>query len=56
MIEAQHSSAMLEDAGLTSADIEQQAEAHYARFARWADRLCLNIAHYLMPSSTTVAV
>jgi GMP synthase (glutamine-hydrolysing) len=49
-------STLLEQAGLTPADIEQQAEEHYARFARWADRLSLNIAHFLMPSTTTVAV
>ncbi|MHC4975143.1 MAG: type 1 glutamine amidotransferase [Planctomycetota bacterium] len=52
----QHGDEMLRCAGVTSEDIEQQAEEHYARFARWADRLCLNIAHFLMPSSTTVAV
>ncbi|MFG0257960.1 MAG: type 1 glutamine amidotransferase [Phycisphaerales bacterium JB043] len=52
----EHAEGMLERAGVTSEDIEQQAEEHYPRFARWADRLCLNIAHYLMPSSTTIAV
>jgi len=34
-------------AGLTPADVGGQCDAHYATFARLADRLCVNLASYL---------
>jgi len=41
----------LHRAGYTEEEIEQQIESRYAEFARLADRLCVNIAAYLMPTS-----
>jgi len=41
----------LHRAGYTEDEITQQIETTYADFARLADRLCVNIATYLMPSA-----
>ncbi|MBL0927151.1 MAG: type 1 glutamine amidotransferase [Phycisphaerales bacterium] len=40
--------------GVTKADLFKQTEAHYEMFGRLADRLCLNIATYLIPRTATV--
>jgi GMP synthase (glutamine-hydrolysing) len=41
----------LRAAGLDAAAVERQADEHYERFARAADRLCGNLASYLFPVS-----
>jgi len=46
----------LHRAGYTADEIEQQIEKHYNDFARLADRLCVNIASFLMPTGKLVAV
>ena len=40
----------LQLAGVTEVDCNKQADEHYQFFARQADRLCVNIATYLMPA------
>lgn len=42
-------------AGLSAADVVAQADAHYASFARLADRLCVNLAAYLFPLQRKMA-
>ena len=49
-------SKMLGDAGVTPSEVRAQGELHYANFARSADRLCLNLATYLIPARTRVGV
>lgn len=44
---------MLSRAGVSAPDIEQQAAKHYDTFARLSDRLCLNIAAFLIPKAAT---
>lgn len=39
----------LERAGIDESAVTRQVQDHYDRFARLADRLCLNIATYLFP-------
>jgi len=41
---------MLQAAGLSEIDLNKAADEKYQFFARQADRLCLNIATYLMPA------
>lgn len=43
-------------AGYTEDEIEQQMEKRYPTFARLADRLCVNIAAYLMPTGRLAGV
>lgn len=53
----EHIAAAREDlhrAGYTEDEIEQQLDRHYATFARLANRLCVNIATYLMPTGRLV--
>jgi GMP synthase (glutamine-hydrolysing) len=45
----------LQRAGLTPADIAQQADRAYADFARVADRLCVNLATFLFPLNHRLA-
>ncbi len=40
----------LQQAGLTEIDCNKEADERYQFFARQADRLCVNIAMYLMPA------
>lgn len=40
-------------AGLSTQELERQCEKHYAMFARLGDRLCVNIASYLIPKVAT---
>lgn len=42
-------SAELHSSGITTGEFKDQATASYEMFARLADRLCLNIATYLIP-------
>ena len=44
----------LHRAGYTEEEIDQQIQRHYPTFARLADRLCVNIAAYLMPTGRLV--
>ncbi len=44
----------LEAAGITRAKYDEACEAHYAAFARIADRLCANIAKLLIPQGRQV--
>lgn len=46
----------LHRAGYTEDEIDQQVEKNYAAFARLADRLCVNIAAYLMPTGRLAGV
>ncbi len=39
----------LQAAGITEVELNKAVEQHYQSFARLADRLCVNIASYLMP-------
>ncbi len=41
--------ALLHRSGVTTQEFEQQAQASYERFARLADRLCLNLVNYAIP-------
>lgn len=40
----------LQTAGLSESECNKKADEHYQFFARQADRLCVNIAMYLMPA------
>lgn len=40
--------------GLTGPELEEQMDRHYPSFARLADRLCVNIATYLIPRVATM--
>lgn len=46
----------LNRAGYTLDEIEQQIEERYATFARLSDRLCVNIAAFLIPSGSFAEV
>lgn len=46
----------LHRAGYTEDEIDQQIEKQYPTFARLADRLCVNIAAYLMPTGRFAGV
>jgi GMP synthase-like glutamine amidotransferase len=37
--------------GLTTADIKSQADKHYQAYAQVSDRLCVNLASFLLPVS-----
>jgi GMP synthase-like glutamine amidotransferase len=41
--------ALLAEVGVTAGDLAAQCDRYYGAFARWADRLCVNIATYLFP-------
>ena len=45
----------LHAAGVTSEEFAKQLDAQYEMFARLADRLCLNIATYLLPQAVRLA-
>ncbi|MCA9312378.1 MAG: type 1 glutamine amidotransferase [Phycisphaerales bacterium] len=45
----------LHGAGLTTDEFEKQCQTKYEMFARLADRLCLNIATYLIPRVATLS-
>jgi GMP synthase-like glutamine amidotransferase len=44
----------LQAAGVSQADIKQQADKHFEMFSRLSDRICLNIATCLIPKVATV--
>ena len=46
----------LSAAGTSVDAVESEAEQHYSTFARMGDRLSVNIATFLMPSATRLAV
>lgn len=45
----------LHSAGVTSEEFARQLDEQYEMFARLADRLCLNIATYLLPQAVKLA-
>ena len=51
---AHESRETLHQGGLTAPELEEQMDRHYGSFARLADRLCVNIATYLIPRVATV--